>query len=164
MAAFVDSLESFEGHRGEDYTDGSPRTHDEFTANITAAMPTSESALPPPQAATDKPSVPKSVAVALALGGGSSPVWGCLDCGATRHVFGRRGPRNLSDLRPPTEKDRLMTAGGNVISPVEVGKFALRCCDPSTGASLPPLVLEDVSRIPSSPLNLLSVSLLGCKG
>ena len=34
MAAFVDSLESFEGHRGEDYTDGSPRTHDEFTANI----------------------------------------------------------------------------------------------------------------------------------
>ena len=57
-----------------------------------------------------------------------------------------------------------MTAGGNVISPVEVGKFALRCCDPATGASLPPLVLEDVSRIPSSPLNLLSVSLLGCKG
>ena len=57
-----------------------------------------------------------------------------------------------------------MTAGGDVISPVEVGKFALRCCDPATGASLPPLVLEDVSRIPSSPLNLSSVSLLGCKG
>ena len=164
MAAFIDSLESFEGHRGEGSSSSPPRTHDAAVTAATAAMPSSASTPPPPRPPADKPSVPKSVAVALALGAESSPVWGCLDCGATRHVFGRRGPRHLTDLRPPTATDRLMTAGGDIISPVEVGKFALRCCDPATGAPLPPLILEDVSRIPSSPLNLLSVSLLGCKG
>ena len=58
MAAFIDSLESFEGSQGKSADDGPPRTHDELTAATMAAMPSSDSTPPPPRAAASKPSVP----------------------------------------------------------------------------------------------------------
>ena len=107
----------------------------------------------------------REVLVALALGAGKKeqPVWGLLDSGANRHMIGGTSIK-LSDVRKATGADRLITAGGDFISPVEIGRFHLRAIDPETKEELPPIELEDVSRFPSSPLNLISVSMLGQKG